>query len=128
MVAGGLAARLRQRGALRGGRRHGLLQRQLVAVLVDHEQHLPAPHTLVVLDEYLRHQPRDIGRDLHHVGAYVAIARPWRHGVVIPQMLAHEERGHGGQQGQQHGNQQTELEFHDCSQRAMATTPPSTMT
>ncbi|MNV99289.1 hypothetical protein D3C71_1946330 [compost metagenome] len=95
--------------------------------MVDLEQQVASLHALVVLDGDARDQARDIGGHLHHLGADMPVARPRRHGVVIPQMLD-DNRAHGGDGQRQHDwPERREFEFHDWNHGTTATTPPRTI-
>ncbi len=115
LAAACLTAGLREHGTLRRRGSLGLLQREREAVAVDLEQRLPALHALVVLDQDLGHQPGHVRRDLHHVRADMAVAGPWRHRVVIPQVLDDDDRDRGDDKGKDDGSKRTKIQFHDCS-------------
>ncbi len=127
-VARDLAAQLVQRGAALAQGGLGLLQCDLIARAVDHEQHLTALDRLVVGDLHRFHQPGHVRRDLHHVGADMRIARPRFVHVVRPQVAQHQYGGHHGHDGQHDRECLLEDLVHDCIQRIRENNPPSTIT
>ena len=82
-----------ERSASAGDGRIGLLQREHETRPIDAEDHVSAPHRLVILDQHLGHKARHIGRDLDHLGADAPIACPRLVHVVRPKAIAHPDRG-----------------------------------
>ena len=62
---------------------------------IDPEQHVPAFHDLIVLDEDFRDEARDVGSDADHVGSNPSVPGPGRLHVVVPQRQPDHDRGGG---------------------------------
>jgi hypothetical protein len=98
LVAFRLALGFFEGRAVGGDGGFGLPERERVAVVIDLEQDLAAPHRLVVDHQHLGDQAGDVGRDLDHLGADPAVPRPGLDLVVGPQPARRDHRqGHDGE-------------------------------
>jgi hypothetical protein len=74
-IAAVFADRLVEFGLLAREVRIGLFERDPVAGRIDHQQHLALRHFLVVVHPHVGDEAAHVGRDRHHVGAHLAVAR-----------------------------------------------------
>ena len=97
-AAAGLAPLFRRQRLIVGDVGTGFRQRLLIARPIDHEQHLPFLHQLVIHHRHIGQQAADVRRDRHHVGGKLGVTRPRRLGVKHPGLEYRDD-------AQQHKNQ-----------------------
>ncbi len=78
------------------------MQGELVTGLIDAEDHIATVDRFIIMNEHFANQSRNIRRNTHNISTNLAVARPRRIHVIVPQMPAKKPRHRDHDEGYKH--------------------------